>query len=55
MTLAAAWLLYLAIVGPFLISARNTLLVLLGVALLVVMVYASCRATRSIMKFRKNA
>jgi multisubunit Na+/H+ antiporter MnhC subunit len=45
--LVAAWIVYLVTVGPFLISARNTLLVLLGIGLFGALLYATYQALRS--------
>ena len=53
--LLAAWIVYLAIVGPFLISARNTLFVLLGMGLLGALLYATYQAVRSHTGSRANA
>jgi hypothetical protein len=53
--LVAAWIVYLAIVGPFLISARNTLFVLLGICLLGALLYATYQAIRSDIGSRENA
>jgi hypothetical protein len=53
--LLAAWIVYLAIVGPFLISARSTLLVLSGIGLLGVLVYATYHAVRSHIGSGTNA
>ena len=53
--LLAAWIVYLAILGPFLISARNTLLVLLGIGLFGALIYATYRAIRSHIGSRTNA
>ena len=44
--LIGAWILYLAIVGPFLISARDTLLVLLGIGSFGALSYATFQAIR---------
>lgn len=53
--LIGAWLMYLAIVGPFLISARNTLLVLLGIGLFGALLYATYRALCPFIGSRTNA
>ena len=44
--LIAAWIVYLAIVGPFLISARDTLLVLLGIGTFGALSYATFQTLR---------
>jgi hypothetical protein len=53
--LIAAWIVYLAIVGPFLISARDTLLVLLGFGAFGALSYATYRAITSRTGARTNA
>ena len=53
--LVAAWIVYLAVVGPFLISARNTLLVLLGIGLSGALFYATYQSIRSHIGSRHHA
>ena len=53
--LSAAWLVYLAIVGPFLISAANTARVLLGIGLFAALLFATYRAIRSHTGFDNHA
>jgi hypothetical protein len=53
--LIAAWTVYLGIVGPFLISARNTLLVLAGVGVLGALIYATYQTIRNRMGAGTNA
>jgi hypothetical protein len=53
--LVAAWIVYLAIIGPFLISARNALLVLLGIGLFGALIYATYQAIRSRIGSRTHA
>ena len=44
--LIGAWILYLVLVGPFLISARDTLLVIAGLAAFVFLVVGSVQRVK---------
>jgi hypothetical protein len=55
LALILAWMVYLAILGPFLLSARNTLLVLSGIGLGVALSYATYRAVRFHLGSKRNA
>jgi hypothetical protein len=50
--LIGAWVLYIAAVGPFLISARDDLQVLTGLVVLAVLLYFTQRRLVSIFKER---
>ena len=48
--LLGAWVIYMAAVGPFLISARDDLLVLSGLAILAVLLYFTQRRLVPVIK-----
>jgi len=55
LAIIAAWVVYIVIVGPFLLSARDTLLVLLGFGLLGGLAYLSYKSIRFHIGAKTNA